>query len=65
MIDAALYDPEGTIPLVMEIESNDDGIVKRKLAIFKVEKDARGDCMIAWACLQCSGKAEQELKGDI
>jgi len=49
MVDAALYDPEGTVSLAMEIESNDDGIVKRM-----------------WACLQCSKKAEQELKhGDI
>lgn len=43
MVDAFMYDPEGTIPLVMEIEP-----------------DGR-----YWACLPCSGKAEQELRKDI
>lgn len=43
MVDVSCYDPEGTIPLAMEIDA--DGRM--------------------WACLLCSGKAEQELKRDI
>lgn len=49
MVDAAMYDPEGTIPLAMEIESNEDGTVKKMWACLQCSKEAEqelkhGDC---------------------
>ena len=40
MIDVAHYEPEGTIPLAMEIEYNSDGTVRRMFACPQCSKDA-------------------------
>jgi len=46
MIDAAMYDPDGMVPLAMEIEQDvATGIVKKM-----------------WAYIPCSKEFERELK---